>query len=212
MVLKRSSAVFTKDLFLTTPIEESLLETLHLDSFDKDGYELESVLEQSFYQADNRILNTKIQDHISDSSVWFYDDEKSQKGLVLDHSMILTRCSFSGQAREQLIRFSKNRPILNKLLALRPKWGLDFSLDFVEECRCFEVIHIEQDFLNYQDAQEAKYQLENMIESVDWFHGAKMLKRNFSEWSSLNSDDQSDYKARYFGFYRAFDNLKAFNY
>lgn len=201
---------FTSNPFLTKPIERSLVENLPFKDFDKDGYEVPTPLEHLHYEANDIELNREIQYHIAPVQEWYTDVEKSEHGLVLDHCMLLTRYAFAGEAREQLIEISKQRPILQKLLNIKPKWGIDFSLDYVTQDVVMEVIHIEQDFDSLEEAQAAKERLEHIIDNTDWYDGAIALWKRKDEWINLSSDDHSDYKAQFFGWHRAFDNKKVF--
>ena len=103
-----------------------------------------------------------------------------------------------------------SRPILQKLLNIKPKYGIDFSLDYVTHDVVMEVIHIEQDFDNIEEAESAKERLEHIINNTDWYEGAMRLYQRKHEWENLSSDDHSDYKAQFFGWERAFDNKKVF--
>lgn len=201
---------FTNFPYLTKPIERLKAETLRLDHFDKDGYEVPALLERAYYEANNIKLNNEIQFHIAPVQEWYNDIEQSEHGLVLDHCMLLTRYAFADAAREQLEEVCKHRPILQKLLNIKPKWGIDFSLDYVTHNVVMEVIHIEQDFDNIDSALEAKERLENIIDNTDWYNGAMRLWERKDEWQNLSSDDHSDYKAQFFGWHRAFDNKKVF--
>ena len=210
MQLQKTSAKFTNNPYLTKPIPRLKVETLPFKDFDKDGYEVPTPLEYLHYEANGIELNREIQYHIAPVQEWYYDLESSEHGLVLDHCMLLTRYAFAGEAREQLIEVSKNRPILQKLLNIKPKWGIDFSLDYVTHNIVMEVIHIEQDFDSLEAAQDAKIRLESIIDSTDWYDGAMTLWTKRDEWMNLSSDDHSDYKAQFFGWHRAFDNRKVF--
>lgn len=201
---------FTNSPYLTKPIQQLDAETLPLRDFDKDGYEVPAPLELAYYRANNVIMNTEIQYHIAPVQEWFTDTENSEHGLVLDHCMILTRYALAGEAREQLKTVAKNRPIVNKLLSIKPKYGIDFSLDYITHDVIMEVIHIEQDFTTLEEANEAKEKLEHIIDTTDWYQGVIDLQRKKHEWENLSSDDHSDYKAQFFGWHRAFDNKKVF--
>ena len=210
MNLVKLDAQFNKNPILTTPIQRHQVETLPFKDFDKDGYEVPTPLEWLHYEANNVTLNREIQFHIAPVQEWYWDTETSEHGLVLDHCMLLTRYAFGGEAREQLEQVSKNRPILQKLLNIKPKWGLDFSLDYVTRDIVMEVIHIEQDFDSVDEAERAKERLEYIIDNTDWYDGAMQLYQRRDEWENLSSDDHSDYKAQFFGWHRAFDNRKVF--
>ena len=201
---------FTNNPFLTKPIERSLVETLPFKDFDKDGYEVPTPLEHLHYEANGVELNREIQFHIAPVQEWYRDTEQTEQNLVLDHCMLLTRYAFAGEAREQIEEICRSRPILQKLLNIKPKWGIDFSLDFVSHDLVMEVIHIEQDFDRIEDAYDAKEKLENIIDNTDWYEGAVKLWQRKDEWINLSSDDHSDYKAQFFGWDRAFDNKKVF--
>jgi len=202
---------FTNHPYLETPIDRHLVETLPFKDFDKDGYEVPTPLEHLHYEANGVELNREIQFHIAPVQEWYRDIEQSEHGLVLDHCMLLTRYAFGGEAREQIKQVCVNRPILQKLLNIKPKWGIDFSLDYVTHDVVMEVIHIEQDFDNVEEAYDAKERLEHIINNTDWYEGAMRLYQCRDEWINLSSDDHSDYKAQFFGWERAFDNKKVFS-
>lgn len=211
MKLVRQNTEFTRAPFLTTLIPTQYLYTLPLKDFDKDGYEVPNLIERAYYEAQGIILNHEIQYHIAPVQPWYLDQEDSENGLVLDHCMLLTRYAFEGAARKQIEDAAHNRPILQKLLSIKPKWGIDFSLDYVSRDIVMEVIHIEQDFDNIDDANEAKERLERIIETTDWESGVGELLECKHLWQDLSSDDHSDFKAQFFGWHRAFDNKKVFS-
>ena len=201
---------FNLNPYLTEAIDKQHLLNSRLENFDKDGYEIEKV-ERLFYKQNNVTLNTEIQEHSAPVQEWYIDGDLSESGLILDHCMILTRYAYEGEARKQIEEVSKLKPVMLKRLQIKPKWGIDFSLDYVTHDIVMEVFHIEQDFFDYDEALKAKLKLETIIECTDWELGVRQLIERKSEWENLSSDDHSDYKAKFFGWHRAFDNKKNFS-
>jgi len=210
MRLKNTRATFTKNPLLTTPIEYEKLLTVPLQDFDKDGYEIDTPLELEHYVLNNVQVHNKIQFHHSTGKQWYIDRDNSEDGVVLDHTQLLTRWAYAGEARENIIRAAEIRPVLNKLLVIKPKWGIDFSLDYVTRDWCMELFHIEKDATSYNEAMENKARAEEIIENTDWDAAVADIIQRKEEWYNLCSDDQSDWKARYFGWHRAFDSKKVY--
>ena len=210
MRLKNTGATFAKNPYLTNPIEYEKLLSQPLKDFDKDGYEIDTPLELGHYVVNNVNVHQGIQFHHSTGKHWYIDQLNSESGLVLDHTQLLTRWSYAGEARENIKRAAETRPVLNKLLVIKPKWGIDFSLDYVTHDWCMEVFHIEKDATTYEEALELKNKAESIIDNTDWESAIQDILKRKDEWYHLCSDDQSDWKARYFGWHRAFDSKKVY--
>mgnify|MGYP000718656601 CR=1 FL=1 len=210
MRLAKTLAQFPKEPYITTPIDYHKLMTLPLKDFDKDGYEIDTPIERLHYQSNHVDISNNIQFHYSTGQHWYIDEENSEQGLILDHTQLLSRWAYAGEAREQIKMAARQRPILNKLLVIKPKWGIDFSLDYVTQDWCMEVFHIEKDAVSYDEALENKYRAEQIIDNTDWESAIQSILDKKHEWYHLCSDDQSDWKARYFGWDRAFNSRKVY--
>lgn len=206
--LTKKNVSFPSYPYFTQPLPAGLLETLPFEYFDKDGYEVPTHIERVYYSTEGIVLNSKVQFHTAPVHEWYVDENKREHGFVLDHAMLLFRYGFTGAAKQQLEEAVKKRPILRKLLDIKPKYGIDFSLDYVDDSYVMEVIHIEQDFHTLEEANAAKQKLERIIERTDWDKAVLDLRTLKHKWIGMSSDDQSDYKARFFGWHRAFDNRK----
>jgi hypothetical protein len=131
---------------------------------------------------------------------WFTQPKHIIEGAVLNHSFLFERKGYSGAALEQLQHWAHELPLLHKVIAMRPKWGLDFSMDYVDRAsNSFEVLHWEWDSFDYNEIQTVKAQVEPMLSSTDWNHAAQQLLKRKSEWFDLDFFGQSDWKCKYFG-------------
>ena len=206
MRLQKNHVVLFPEPYLTKTIPQDVLYNSEFRDFDKD-YEVATPIERLHYEYNDVILGN-IQYHSSCTQQWYTDLDMSEEGLILDHSQILHRWAYRGEARESIERAARSRPILNKLLLIEPKWGIDFLIDYVTHEHYFEVIHIEWDAVTYQEAVELKDRAEAFIESADWESGIQEIIERKSEWINLCSDDQSDWKAHFWGWERAFNSKK----
>lgn len=196
---------FDKNLELTKRVSNDVITEDYIHYFDNDGFEL-SYLEQEYYR-ENGIKLSKILNHAGDQRPWIVGGDTNFK---LDHSMVLQRWMFGGQAREQLEYKKKTFPQLNKYLCVVPKWGLDFALEYYNNDHWMEVLHIELDYRDYDEAMEAKDWFQNKLLSTDWPGFVKSLVINKSKWDSLPGMQQNDWKATYWGLNKAEFTHKAF--
>lgn len=162
--------------------------------FDKDGFEL-NVAEQKFYRAMGYPVEYPILNHCCWQEPWVVKTESTQ--LIIDHSMILHRASYAGEAYEQLSMLHYY-PYSWLLVAAKQKWGLDFALDCVSTSgEVFEVLHIEYDSYNFGRFVESKDQLEAFITSTDWAHIAEKIWNLRNEWQHLPGSEQNHWKSNY---------------
>lgn len=198
---------FDQDLVLTNRVSNDYFTDKYVAYFDNDGFEL-SYLEQEYYREHN-IQLTNILNHLSNQLPWI---ECSNPHFKIDHSTISQRWSFEGQARIQLINQVHKFPELLKYLNLKPKWGLDFALEYYKQDNFIEVIHFEMDYDNYEQAIKAKQFYEEKIVNTDWELFVAMLLSCEEEWSQLKGMEQNDWKAKMWGLDKAEVTLKTWGH
>lgn len=201
-----SDNTFDNDLVLMKSVTNDELADYFVRYFDNDGFEL-TTLEQNYYRA-NGVELTDILNHVSDQQVWF---TCKNDNFRIDHSTILHRRSFGGEAREQLEAYSNKIPQLHKLLNLKPKWGLDFALEYYGEGKFIEVLHFEMDYRSYEDAMMAKKWFENKILTTNWNVFVNSLKEKEHKWRYLKGMEQNDWKARHWGLFKAEETFKTWS-
>lgn len=168
-----------------------------MDLFDQNGYDLSRVeqfycYKNNFTFDDHRVFRQAIKRD------WFTDSSDSHAHL--NHALLFERKGFEGDAYEELLGWCKTNPHFYKVLNIRPKWGLDFSVDYVDiNGNVFEVFHWEYDGFDYNEIIEMKQSHEEKFLAIDWDHAAQHLLAKKDEWYGLDFFAQSHYKSEYFG-------------
>ena len=170
-----------------------------VDLFDQNGYDL-TKLEQ-LYAVANGENTTKHRDaeHITLRKTWFEDDSPESCPHI-NHSVMFERKGYSGEALEQLKSWTQYRPHFHKLVAMKPKWGLDFSIDYCDrQGNVFELLHWEFDGFEYNEIADKKANMEEFLLNQDWDDRAKIMLERKEEWHKLGFFEQSEWKTRFFG-------------
>ena len=168
-----------------------------VELFDQNGYRL-TKLEQAY-------------SHVNEQPYTFHEDEKSIRkpwmaytevttGAHLNHAFLFERKGYEREAYNQLIIFAKQNNLVNKLVNYVGKWGVDFSMDYVNaEGHSMEILHFEYDSYNLDEISEVKGRVEKIVASIDWDDAAKAILKKKSEWINLEFFDQSKWKTDFFG-------------
>ena len=171
-----------------------LLDSNSVDLFDQNGYHLTKA-EQSFLEPNGyNPIERRHEDCLRYD--WFTWDKRS--GAHINHSDLFERKGFSGEALEQLKEYAETNPMLYKLIKMKPKWGIDISIDYVSEDAVFEVFHYEWDSFVYEDVAEKKLEIEKFILSKDWDDVANTLWNIRDEWYHLDFFEQTKWRTDYF--------------
>lgn len=192
---------WTKPVPVNLLIGDFMCSSECVKSFDQNGYDL-CPLEQLYAKTNMepeldfthyRGFRTSIH------KPWFLQDEKLS-GYVINHSMLLERKGYGGEALAQLKSYAKSNPLVYKLVNYKTKWGLDLSIDYVDESgECWEVFHYEYDSFDYRKIIQVKSAVESMVASTDFDQVVKDLQARKSEWFNLEFFAQSEWKTKYFG-------------
>jgi hypothetical protein len=179
-----------KLVFIPTPED--------LDLFDQNGYDL-TELEKHFASSNIAGADSHRCHRTALKQPWFAQNTTIE-GAHLNHSLLFERKGYSGAALAQLKHWANDLPLINKVVALRPKWGLDFSMDYVDQKgNAFEVLHWEYDGFDYDEIAAVKSTVEPMLSNIDWDHAAQQLLKAKDQWHHLDFFAQSDWKCQYFG-------------
>ena len=181
-----------KSMFATPPRES-------VELFDQNGYDL-TRLEQMYAVANGYDLTThRNKDHITLRQDWFIDKNHTD-GPHINHAYMFERKGFKGDAPEQLKAWGTNNSHMHKLVAMKPKWGLDFSIDYCDiDGNVFEVLHWEFDGFEYDEIANKKIVMDDFLLKQDWDHAASQILKHKNDWHHLGFFEQSEWKTKYFG-------------
>jgi hypothetical protein len=83
---------------------------------------------------------------------------------------------------------------------MRPKWGLDFSIDYCDrEGNVFELLHWEYDGFDYNEVADKKEKMDEFLVNQDWDERARTMLERKNEWHKLGFFEQSEWKTEFFG-------------
>ena len=167
-----------------------------VDLFDQNGYHLtkaeQAFLDRNGYQP----IARRHEDCLRHD--WFLWDKKEKAHI--NHADLFERKGFKDQALEQIeVLADEYNPMLYKLVKMKPKWGIDISIDYVSKNAVFEVFHYEWDAFEYDAVMEKKHELEYFVLQQDWDDIAKRLWKKKDEWLYLDFFEQTKWKTDYFG-------------
>jgi len=168
--------------------------------FDQNGYKMTEV-EKVFCDHN---FPEKAKDYRNSSELSWHvpwmTQEFKREGAILNHCWLFERKGFADEAYKELAELCEKYPILYKVLKIRPKWGLDFSMDWVDrEGNVFELVHWEWDTFEFNDIIRKKQQAERIIRKIDFDKQAKKLIETKNDWHLMPFKEQSDYKCESVG-------------
>ena len=183
------------------PIEKLLYQPTAEDValFDQNGYDLTDL--EKHYAYSNWCKPKKHREHrVALKQPWFIEEIPRIEGAVLNHSLLFERKGYAGAALKELQYWARALPLINKVIALRPKWGLDFSMDYVDsQGNAFEILHWEWDSFDCNEIESVRKTIEPILLAIDWTDAAQQILEHKEQWYSLDFFAQSRWKCRYFG-------------
>jgi len=167
-----------------------------VELFDQNGYRL-TPLEQEYSKENNQRFVFH-RDEKSLRKVWMTDNEPTT-GVHINHAFLFERKGYSGEALEQLKMFAKTNNLVNKLINYKGKWGIDLSIDYVDENgNSMELLHFEYDGYELEEIEQMKSIVESKITSINWSLAASDIIKRKNEWINLEFFQQSKWKTDYF--------------
>jgi len=194
--MKLSKNQFNQNGHFINPIEDTeiLWNPYCVDLFDQNGYHLTQVEQEYLYVNGFQDVKRRNEDVLRRS--WF--TSPNRRGVHINHSDLFERKGFDGLALEQLTEHARFNPILYKVIKMKPKWGIDISLDYADSERVFEVFHYEWDTFDYHEAVSKKTEIEQFVINQDWDTVANQIWELREEWIHLDFFGQSEWRTNFF--------------
>jgi hypothetical protein len=168
-----------------------------IEIFDQNGYRLTKL--ESHYAGANNHSTINHRHEVSLRQDWFVD-EKPLTGAHLNHAYLFERKGYEGEALRQLKEYARDNNLVNKLINYKGKWGVDFSMDYVDsKGNSMELLHFEYDSFNYNEIQSIKAKVESIVKGTDWEAATRYMMIRKYEWVNLEFFEQSKYKTDFFG-------------
>lgn len=200
MKITLSKNNFNPNPYYTLPIDldESIDLKRTVDTFDQNGFDLTDLEILYAKKMDLQIKKVR-HTHFVLKDDWF-TAEPTDRGCHINHAVIFERKGFAGAAKEQMVELADRCPLIHKVLQIKPKWGLDFSVDYADsQGNVFEVLHWEWDTFDFEEIQQKKKQMDIFLLSQNWDKMARQLLEKKAEWHNLGFFEQSAYKTDFFG-------------
>jgi hypothetical protein len=172
-------------------------DTRSLDLFDQNGYHL-TKLEQSYAEVNGYPMVKRRHETVLRQN-WM-TMLGPMTGAHFNHCDLFERKAYAGSAKDQLLRYSKYNHMLWKLIKMMPKYGIDVSIDYVDEIgNVFEIFHYEWDTFEYDKIRIQKMIIEDFVMSTNWDEKANELLDRRDEWYDLEFFAQSKWRTDFFG-------------
>lgn len=199
---------FIEDITCRAALADLSYDQQLFDWYDKDGFDL-TVLEQRLYKTRFSLQHILNRDMLAVQ--WVVFDDSIPSNIYIDHAMLLMRCDVQDTALQQIRECSKEDRRLIYLCNTRKKWGVDIDINWMaEDDNPYEVIHLEYDTYDYDEACEIQYNLEEYFRDADLENMAEKIIKAKDHWQHLNGLKQNDWKAQFFGFSIAEDTKKSY--
>ena len=191
---------FNPNPYWSNPISQEIIPSIEqTELFDQNGYDL-TPLEQLYAEANDQTGRWHRPNHYALKYDWFIDEKNSVTGAHINHALLFERKGYAGAALAQLEEWAQHNNLIYKIIKMRPKWGMDISVDYVDTAgNVFELLHWEYDGFNYQEIADKKTHIEKFLLTVDWNSAAAEMIRRKSEWHHLGFFEQSAWKTEFFG-------------
>ena len=196
--MKIANTSLKKEAYFLDATEEIdvLKDRNSVDLFDQNGYHLTKAEQAFLVRNGYEPVERRHEDCMRYD--WILWDKKDKAHI--NHSDIFERKGFSDQALEQLHAVAESsNPMLYKLIKMKPKWGIDISIDYVSPDAVFEVFHYEWDAFEYDAVMEKKQEIEQFVIHKDWDDIAQVLWNRRNEWYYLDFFEQTQWRTDFFG-------------
>lgn len=178
------------------PLDQTVLD------FDKHGYRLTDLETEYAFINGRPDANRRYRSHRELRQEWIRQDAHGDAASI-NHAFIWERKGYDGSARSQLERWRAINPIFGRLLAIKPRWGFSFSMDWIDrDGDPFEILSYDFVGIEFKETQDMMMQCLDSFVGMDWDSVALRLHRKMDQWIGLDQSAQTNWKCDYLGIKR----------
>lgn len=196
-------AIYDHDGFYRWDLERrDIPNALSVSGFDKHGYRLTD-LETEYAFINGRPDAHRIYKSHRELRQEWIQQESGHGAATLGHAFLWERKGYEGSARSQLEGWSRIDPIFRRLLAIKPRWGFSFSMDWIDSDGVpFEILSYDFVGIEPGETRDAMLECLDTFVNMDWNAAALRLHRKMDQWAGLDQTAQADWKCNYLGIKR----------
>lgn len=200
MRLRSTNNQFNPNPYWQNPISQDFIPTVEqTELFDQNGYDL-TPLERLYAEANGQAGRWHRPNHYALKYDWLIAEDHADTGAHLNHCLLFERKNYIGAALQQLQKWAESNHFIYKIIKMRPKWGMDLSVDYVDQSgNVFELLHWEYDGFDHNEIRNKKEQIEYFFHNIDWDSAAEEMLARKNEWHHLGFFEQSAWKTDFFG-------------
>lgn len=187
--------IVEKNAYYSNPCSPDVLSDDPTLDFDPNGFGL-TELEIELIRANGGSFYRP--DYLTQKTDWLAQP-LTKSGIVLNHSFILYRRAYDGQAADFLWSLAQKDPRIHRVLQQQPRFGLDLCIEYIQpDGTIFEVLHWEYDNVDPEHIEYYRQLYQDKFLNTDWEFAAKQMLQKKHEWHHLAWFPQSKYKCDYF--------------
>jgi hypothetical protein len=207
-MFKKNPVQYTTRPYLSEPLDQmNVIMESDLSDFDYDGFRTTSLENLYLYKNEIELVSSdktyneiNVFNQYPVRQIW-YSRALDHPSIYLNKANVYTRYTYTGRALFELEKFSVWKPELYKLIFTKPKWAIEFDLDWVDDTGVYKLLYIYKQYDECALMKFDKLLLDDLFKDRDWERDCRILRDHYNEWKNLTFEEQNTYKKRFLNIY-----------